>query len=253
MKLKFLLIAVLLTGCGSIRHEVFLEQSAVEQQKKMTHSPDYRTATLGDEMLSEGDYKRIPSLELDTPIVSSVPGGMGLPFTFKIDRCILVPAWKSKNYTYYEAPPEKCTASHAMLGTVVSGNDKIGVRIHRQNNGMEWYVDNSEWNKARPRTIIWNRKITRRDNVQFKVREDKSMVMDTPFTNVKIISYGGFFDGKYQLNYREINQGREYEKDFQVPKSATGSTPVSIKGCLIEITSNTSVGIRYRVVRSFTR
>ena len=252
-KILTILIILTLSGCNSVRHELFLDQTAVEQQRKMTHSTDFRTATLGDEMLSEGEYMRKPALELVTPVKASIPGAMGLPFTFKIDRCILVPSWKSKNYTYYEAPSEKSTATHAMLGTVVKGEDKIGVRVHRKNNGMEWYFDNSDYNKMRAKSMIWNRRISRRDNVEFKIREDKSMVMDSPFTSVKLISYAGYVNGNYQLTYREINQGREYEKDFQIPKSKSGFTAVSIKGCLIEIVSHTSLGVKFRVLRSFAR
>lgn len=253
MRLLVLLITIGFCGCNSVRHELFLDASAVEQQRKMTHSTDFRTATLGDEMLSEGEYIRIPAIELVTPIKASIPGAMGLPFTFQIDNCLLMPSWKSKSYTYYEAPPEKSSATHAMLGSVVRGDDRIGIRVHRNNNGMEWYVDNSDYNKMRAKSMIWNRRITYRDNVKFKIREDKSMVMDSPFTSVKLISYGGYVNGNYQLTYREINQGREYEKDFQVPKAKSGNTAVSIKGSLIEIVSHTSLGVKFRVLRSFTR
>ena len=140
-----------------------------------------------------------------------------------------------------------------MLGTVVRGGDTIGVRVHRKNNGMEWYVDNSDYNKMRAKSMIWDRRISHRDNVEFKIREDKSMVMDSPFTSVKLISYAGYVNGNYQLTYREINQGREYEKDFQVPIAKSGFTSVSIKGCLIEIISHTSSGVKFRVLRSFAR
>lgn len=242
-----------LIGCNSVRHELFLDKAETEQKRKVTLSTEYRKATLGDEMLSEGDYKRMPSLELLTPIKASIPGAGGLPFTFSIDNCVLTPSWKSKNYNYYEAPSTRSTATHALLGTVVKGDDKIGVRVHRQNNGMEWYVDNSNYNSSRSRTWIWSRAITNRDNVKFRMREDKSILMTEAFTQIREITYGGFANGNYTLTFREVNEAREYEKDFLIPKAKNGVTQVSIKGSLIEILSHSNLDVTFRVLRTFTR
>lgn len=251
LSISIISISLFFVSCRTISHEIYLSNNV--QKKKLTLPADYRKATLGDEMLSEGDYKRVPSQELLTKIESSIPGGAGLPFTFIIEPCLLKPTWRSSNYTYYEAPAGKFTANHGMLGTVVKGEDKIGIRVHRQNNGVEWYVDNSNWNSVKSRTIIWAREVRKSDGVKFKSREDESMVLPDSTSQFREVTYGGFANGNYTLTFREVNQNREYEKDFLVPRQPIGPTPVSIKGCLLEITEHSSVDVTFRVLRSFTR
>jgi hypothetical protein len=249
--ISILLLSAILWGCVS-SHEVFVPQASVETLTTIgSEVGKTKKVSLGEVMYLDGDVGTSHGLQLMNAIKASIPGAAGLPFTFNIQPCILMPEFVTRNYTYYAAPQTKATATHTLLGTVVKPGDTIGVRVLNQNSGMEWYVDNSIYNSSRPRSIIWSRPVRHSDSVSFKPRMDLTKAIQGTASRYREVTYSGFINNAYQISFREVNESRDYEKDFLIPKSNEGVTIVSIKGAIIEILSHDNLGVTFTVRKGF--
>lgn len=253
ISIPILLTIVLSSGCVSVpTYEVFLPQSDVTNKTTLGDElGKVQKVSLGETMYRDGDVGQTSSIELKSSIDSSIPGSMGLPFSFSIKPSILQPDYLTKHYIYYATTLDNSTATHSMLGKVVKAGDKIGIRANRLTNGLEWYVDNSRFNGMNPHTVIWSRPIRVSDQVVIVPRNDLSVFLPGTESRYREITYGGHLNGNYMISFREVNTGREYEKDFVIPKSESGNTLLSIKGSIIEIIEHDNLGVTFSIKKGF--
>ena len=205
-------------------------------------------ATAGDAVIVKGVMEVPSRLQIIGSIKSSMPGAMGLPFSFSIQECSLAFVAQSSTVLWYAAPDSEVTAKHSMLGSVLSEGDHVGIMINRRSGLAHWYVDNSIHNHRRPGTMVWSRAISAADGVQVIPRYEKMVAGNSTY---KAITYGGAYDGKFRFTLDEFSVGQETSKEFFFTINENGSTLVAIKGVLFEITYHDSVLIRYKVLNSF--
>jgi hypothetical protein len=251
--LSALILFAMLGGCVSYpSHEVFLPQDDVRKQTTLGDDlGKVQKVSLGEKMYFDGDVGLTSSIELKSGIESKMPGSMGLPFTFSLKPSILMPDYVTDLYIYYAASEDHFDASHSMLGKVVKPGDKAGIRASKLTNGLEWYVDNSIFNGMQPHSVVWSRPIKVSDNAIITPRNDLSVMLPRTQSRYREITYGGFVNGNYMISFREVNTGREYEKDFIIPKTDSGNTILSIKGSIIEIISQDNLGVTYSIKKGF--
>jgi len=205
-----------------------------------------KEASAGDTIFEEGSYDIIEGFEMSSDIDSTMPGAMGLPFGFAIERTILSPVFQTDTHIYYAAPYEDVLASHTLLGSVIVVGDTVGIRIDKKSGKRQWYVDNSNYNNrgGGTYTTIWSRTIKEKDGVTLEPVEVREFHPTRPFIQ---ITFEGVYDDNLLFFYTETSKAFLKEREYHFDLNQTGkSTTVSLKGHMLKVVGLTETGIQYR-------
>lgn len=161
-KKYFIILALFLNGSAAFSaNDATLKRLAFPELNQTV------SVTPGQQFYSDTYLKPVTGYRLDRTFKSSMGGAYGFPFSFSIDELILIPSGTSKDgsWQYFVPKGKKFTASHGLLGSVISGGDTVGLRIH-QSGKREWFVDNSVHNGY---PTIWSRKVKDKDPVLTRI------------------------------------------------------------------------------------
>ena len=236
----------------------FIATKPFKESKPATHETAgqsnvaWKTATAGDTILKKGAMKPSSIYRMSNKIKSSIPGSMGINFAFRIDQCDLSFYFETDYHTYYAAPYGLFNATFSLYGNVVDPNDKIGIRVSKADNSIEWFVDNSIWNKMAPGSVIWTRKVKPQDGVEFEILEGPP-VPDIS-SGITEVVYDGFYNNLIHLTLRRIAflpQEQVSETKFHFnPESGGGVTTLSMKGLVLNVGNVDNLGIKYDWVKT---
>jgi hypothetical protein len=235
-----LIFSLTLSGCISAKTPVTPFREKYDFKAKIG---EIKFANVGDNIFVKGTLNKTKGLSMSNGIMSTMPGALFLPFDFYIEKCTLVLRYQDEEHFYYVAPEDKCGASHSMLGSVVVPGDTIGVRLGKRSTSMEWFVDNSYYNRQ---DALWARQVSEDNGV--RLTEVEVPLYDQETKLVKI-AYDGFYQGLLRFTYAVLAGQTTREKEFAFDyKAGTGPVELGIKGHVFEVLSVNNKGMRYRWV-----
>lgn len=207
-----LIITALSSGCAKAR--VALPPDLISTTTEIF--PEINkdlSINLGDYLLIEQTIERYNTFEIVSDFSSAMPGSMGLPFTFSIEKCKLIPSEGVEEGILYCAPVGKFSASHSMLGAVANNNDQIGIVVSREGIPIKWFVDNSSHNNVRHGETFWDRMITDEEMKGIKNVSYKNPNLHYPYRYLQLISINTPF---IKINYVEKFDGNTSELILEV-------------------------------------
>ena len=186
--------------------------------------------TAGQEFYAQTPTEYVPAYKLEHPFKSSMPGAMGLPFGFAIDSDVLVRTGKtSSGWEYFVPPDNKFRAYHALLGSVIRNGDTVGLRVGSRGQ-MEWFVDNSNYNKM---STIWTRPI--RPNDPIVTRFNLSVKAPTGESVEKLIYLGLTDTNHVRIRLERISGSGTVRDEFIFPLDKDGNGQGAVAGCEFKI------------------
>ena len=204
-----------------------LSSALSAQESKITRSPVGVPVevTAGQEFYAEAVGSQVPAYRLERPFKSSMGGAMGLPFSFSIDSTILIKARSTNSgWDYFVPVDRKFTASHGLLGSVLSDGDTVGLRIHSSGK-QQWFVDNSGRNGYE---TIWTRNIKKKDPAFSKVMTD---AVDTAGADIDRLIYLGVSNGLVKIRHEQIrSNGTTTRDEFAFPINEQGEGVGAVRG-----------------------
>lgn len=200
------------------------------------------TVETGYSLFVEGSYIKSEEIIVEDEVNKMIPGAMMIPFPVKIDPGKLRMTLIDDNWKYFCAEKEKSAASFPGLGSVVRDGDCIGIRQSLVNGDMEWFVDNSNYNRGYGKTI-WHSKLSKDDMVKYK-----PVVLQDPFKINKMtkIVFNGYYGGQVHFTYEELDKNNIFKQDFIFDYAPGQELPISIKGHRLTILNVDNIRITYK-------
>ena len=236
-----ILLSILITGCGTVAKK-YAVSSEVTPLDVSVIIGEEKFADVGDTLFIKGKASKQKVLLLQNSISSNIPGAYGLPFQFGLKKGPLSPLYQTANHIYYAADWDDCSATHSMLGVVISRGDSVGIRISKTTGDKEWFVDNSVHNGM---NTVWSRKVEPEDNVEFEWSEKIVYDEDSEYIEV---TFDGFFNNLFHFTLTETKFDSKVEREFKF-NPAEGVTRVSFKGMILDIFKADNLGISYKWVK----
>lgn len=197
------------------------------------------TVTTGEEVFVAGQFKLAEMVTLKRVVSSKMPGGMGIPFTFKIDAGDYRQSHSDAEWTYFCAPLDRATASFPGLGRVVSEGDCVGVRKAKATGRVEWVVDNSVHNNGME--TIWSRAVKPSEADWLSFAETQAIANSTV---EKVVTFDGFYGGLLTFTYVDGAQKREMKFDYD----GKSEKMVGMLGKRMLVLQADAIGLRYKWV-----
>ena len=236
-----ILLSILITGCGTVAKK-YAVSSEVTPLDVSVIIGEEKFADVGDTLFIKGKASKQKVLLLQNSISSNIPGAYGLPFQFGLKKGPLSPLYQTANHIHYAADWDDCSATHSMLGVVISRGDSVGIRISKTTRDKEWFVDNSVHNGM---NTVWSRKVEPEDNVEFEWSEKIVYDEDSEYNEV---TFDGFFNNLFHFTLTETKFDSKEEREFKF-NPVEGVTRVSFKGMILDILKADNLGISYKWVK----
>lgn len=196
----------------------------------------------GDAIFVQGRVAQAPGLRLSPGISSTMPGSYHFPFDFSIGECTLAPLYQTDDHRYFAAPADKSSATHSLLGSVLAGGDSVGIRVSREDNSFEWFVDNSNHNNM---STVWHRPVRAEDGVA--ITEVTVPVVDEKNSASSLI-YDGFYGGQVHFTWQDDQMAASNEQAFTFDVAPEGVTAVNVRGVVFDILACSNLGIEIQWV-----
>ncbi|WP_376694247.1 hypothetical protein [Wenzhouxiangella sp. EGI_FJ10409] len=242
-------LPLLLSACGS-NPTVDMHKVSVDPRYRMEELTDpigtSLSVNVGETLFAKGEFAFQEAYKLERPIRSKMPGSMGIPFNFSIERSVLTKSYRRANFEYFCAPFDKVNAWFGGLGKVIQRGDCVGVRRHTSSGALQWVVDNSVHNGM---TTVWNRDYERSEDPILEKAEGDVTAAGSNMTQIR-------FDGYYSsllhftLVERSGSSAKETEFKFDYPPQNSEAV-YGIKGNTFEVVDVNNVQLTYEW-RSFS-
>ena len=242
-----------LSGCFPAlenRRSVETAFTAVEMPSAADGS---REASVGQYMaMGNMQVKQGPAWKLKEPLKTKVPGTFGVNFDVEIQPCVLEAWYQCDDGVAFVAPSRFAKAIYDGK-SVFSDQDELGLRVGADGKTAKLYCDNGVFNMMQPGYCIWSRPATAEELRKFEKIQTKRIF---PYGDARAIVFSGVSKGKLTLTLEEwvpMRQlaVRQSSKDYTFDLAPNGVTRVAVQGCVIDVLSVSSAGIRFRVDQPF--
>ncbi|WP_310498758.1 hypothetical protein [Sandarakinorhabdus sp.] len=172
-------------------------------------SPEIGTiidVTPGQVFYSDTYIRSVEAYEIDRPFKSSMAGSMGFRFSFSIDSITLLKKGVSRDGIWSIYVPEKFSASHGLLGNVLSPGDTVGLLVSKTGE-MQWFVDNSIRNNT---NTIWSRKLNPKDPQPKLISTQSSETVGLPLFRLVFL---GVQNANVRIRFEQRDETGTYVRD----------------------------------------
>ena len=184
----------------------------------------------GQEFYSETKAEMVSAYRLKAPFKGSMPGTMGMSFTFAIDTDVLVSIGKTAaGWEYFVPQDHKYRAYHSLLGSVLRGADAVGLRVGPEGQ-KEWFVDNSVYAKTR---TIWTRPIKPGDPEL--TRNDLASTKPNSNSIERLYYLGLTSTNRARIRIERDTPSRTTRDDFTFPLTDDGKGEGAVDGAAFAI------------------
>jgi hypothetical protein len=201
-------------------------------------------AEVGQTIYLAQTFSMRPGYRLKSKVYSLMPGSMKIPFRFWINPGDLFFRNEDTKYIYFSPKEGNAGASFPGLGEVMSGNDAAGIRVHKMSGKIEWFVDNTEHNSTRFRTV-WHRGVT---SDELRLIDHVKEGLPNQVLGLKKIIYDGYFDNTLTLTLIQQWKGERTEKEYHFNLSSSGDGTVLLGGVAIQCLQINNMGLSYKLV-----
>jgi hypothetical protein len=230
-------VALASVGCG------VGNRYPVSTASEITFTPDLNTeyfANTGDDLFVKGTAVQTTALRMSNSFSGSIPGAYGLPFDLTIAQCDLVHQFSTAAHDYYVADYDNIGANHSMLGSVIRAGDMAGVRVSKSTGEMQWFVDNSRYNRQE---TVWAGKVRPEHEVEFE--EIQTLILNDQ-SQLKTLRFSGFRANQVHFELIDRQGPSNSEDDFSFDLETDGTTTIGVRGYVLEVLSVDNIGLRYR-------
>lgn len=182
------------------------------------------TVTPGQVFYSDTYVRPVAAYQIDRTFKASMPGAMGLPFSFSIDSNLLFKKGVSRDGNWTVYVPEKFTASHGLLGNVLSPGDTVGLLVSPAGD-MKWFVDNSNHNGM---STIWSRKLKPSDPQPKLIETPVAETVGLPLFRLVFL---GVQSGSVRIRFEQRDESGSFVRDeFTFPIKPNGTAVGAVRG-----------------------
>jgi hypothetical protein len=213
----------------------------------VVRSPQEGRARPGGRLLLTRLGREAEALRMSNSIASTMPGTLGMPFNFSVQKSDLILEYQTNEHLYYVAPSASCFA-YSMGTFVLAESDEIGVRVSRRDGSREWFVDNSVFNHLQPGSVLWSRPVEDSDGVMFAAA---TVLLPLKDGNIKYITFDGYAGNLLHFTYEEIESGYEISRQYVFRKDHRIPCIVNIEGAELVVLEASGDEIRYRALKGF--
>lgn len=228
------------------RNDIFAGKHAPNEATLISVGKQGQTekTEVGQTIYLSQTFSMRPGYRLKSKVYSLMPGSMKIPFRFWVNPGDLFFRNEDTKYEYFAPKEGNAGASFPGLGEVMSGNDTAGIRVHKMNGKIEWFVDNTEHNSGRFRTV-WHRAVSSDEMALIDhVREG----LPHQVLGMKKIVYDGYFDNTLTLTLIQQWRGERTEKEYHYNLNLKGEGTVLLGGVTIQCIEANNMGLTYKLI-----